>query len=438
MPWTVSDVDKHKKGLSSEEKKKWVAIANKILKDCIAKGGTDATCAPKAIRIANSKFSEVIMKKESMNLNKKAMCFSEGQIVHFSKEDENPKLLMEAYSGSIIKNHWYWGDLAIDVSGMDIPEKPIPILHDHNTSEKIGFGSFKKTEKHKIEADETSFVDTPIAKEFIRLSKQGFPYQASISAKPTQILKLNEDEEAEVNGFVMKGPGTIWRKSVLRECSICTFGADGNTKSVAMSEKDEENMEVEVEEKLNFKEEKEVMKLDELKEKHPELYAQVIDLGKVVGKEEAEASFSAVKKTLDDKIKVLEGEKTDLSASLTSMETRVVKMEKALDIQKEKGIEASADAVFAKVMTAHSIPERLHSKIRKQISHQSFVADDKLDETKFVEAIETELKDWVPAEGEFSVLGISSLKTETSFKEEDKMVERMLGHVGQKAEATKH
>ena len=56
MPWTVADVDKHKKGLTPAQKKKWVSIANGVLKDCKAKGGKG--CDAKAIRVANSNFSE--------------------------------------------------------------------------------------------------------------------------------------------------------------------------------------------------------------------------------------------------------------------------------------------------------------------------------------------------------------------------------------------
>ena len=41
MPWSVSDVDKFKKGLSPEQKKKWVSIANSALASCRAKGGSD-------------------------------------------------------------------------------------------------------------------------------------------------------------------------------------------------------------------------------------------------------------------------------------------------------------------------------------------------------------------------------------------------------------
>lgn len=53
MPWKVSDVDSHKKGLTTEQKKKWVAIANAVLAECEKNNGSN--CDAKAIRIANSK-----------------------------------------------------------------------------------------------------------------------------------------------------------------------------------------------------------------------------------------------------------------------------------------------------------------------------------------------------------------------------------------------
>lgn len=46
MPWSVSDVEKHKKNLSTEQKSKWSSVANSVL----SKTGNEAS----AIRIANS------------------------------------------------------------------------------------------------------------------------------------------------------------------------------------------------------------------------------------------------------------------------------------------------------------------------------------------------------------------------------------------------
>lgn len=52
-PWTVSDVDSHHTGLSSSQKRQWVAVANSILKKCLENGGDESTCAASAIQQAN-------------------------------------------------------------------------------------------------------------------------------------------------------------------------------------------------------------------------------------------------------------------------------------------------------------------------------------------------------------------------------------------------
>jgi hypothetical protein len=54
MPWKISDVEKHKKGLTDSQKKKWVSIANSARASCLKKGGSEKECDASAIRIANS------------------------------------------------------------------------------------------------------------------------------------------------------------------------------------------------------------------------------------------------------------------------------------------------------------------------------------------------------------------------------------------------
>ena len=53
MPWTVADVDKHKKGLTDKGKAQWCRIANSVLSRCMAKGMSEADCAASAIKQAN-------------------------------------------------------------------------------------------------------------------------------------------------------------------------------------------------------------------------------------------------------------------------------------------------------------------------------------------------------------------------------------------------
>jgi hypothetical protein len=56
MPWKVSDVDSHKKGLSPKQKRQWVHVANAALSRCQEAG--DGDCEGRAIRQANSVVSK--------------------------------------------------------------------------------------------------------------------------------------------------------------------------------------------------------------------------------------------------------------------------------------------------------------------------------------------------------------------------------------------
>jgi len=373
------------------------------------------------------------MKKETVKISKSALRFTDTET--FAKaascEEGKPrKLSMVAYSGKIIKNHWFWDDLVIDTSGIKFAKKEIPILHDHDTDRKIGFGAFMVNDKHEVVCSDSTFVDTPFANEFIKLSDEGYPYEASIYGRPSKIQRIAKDEETEVNGFKLKGPGTVWRESVLKECSIVTFGADANTKSAAMSE--DEDVVMEVEQSQKIAENKEVnMDLVKLKAEHPELFAEIVALGKV----EAETAFAAIKAGLDSQIAGLTADNEKLTADNKDVVTRVLSLEKEAILRKEQGIKMSADSVFTEKVKGTNIPERLIPKIRKQLNHEAFVKDDKLDVSAFSAAVDAELKDWAPAEGdESSILGMSFAKsTGADVGNEDSMVTRMLSHVGQTA-----
>jgi hypothetical protein len=376
------------------------------------------------------------MKRETLKLNRLALTFTDHEsFAGVSAREEGKKrcLKMTAYSGKVIKGHWYWGDLAIDTAGIKMSKKTIPVLKDHNTDAKIGFGNFIVNEKHEVVNEDVTFVDTPHAEEFVKLSDQGFPYEASIYARPSKIQRLTEDEETEVNGYKMKGPGTVWRESVLKECSICTFGADANTKSVAMAE--DEEVALDVQQLSGTKNQEEVtMDLEKLKAEHPDLYAQVV----AIGKQEAETAFKAEKEGLQVQITQLTADKAQLTADKEKLtadnaatEKRLLKLEKQDAVRAEEELRATADAVFSKKLTDAKIPERLHAKVKKQLDYSKFVKDEKLDKVAFSAAIDTELKDWAPVEGEEAVLGMTFSAPAGDQDSSDTIVDRMLKSVGQ-------
>lgn len=59
MPWSIEDVEEHKKGLSEKQKRKWVKIANRVLQRCrTVEDKSEDECAEEAIRTANSEVGE--------------------------------------------------------------------------------------------------------------------------------------------------------------------------------------------------------------------------------------------------------------------------------------------------------------------------------------------------------------------------------------------
>lgn len=68
MPWTKKDVAGINSKVPDSMKGQWVAVANSALKSCMDAGGSDETCAPKAITQANG-----VIKKRLDEMNKQTI-----------------------------------------------------------------------------------------------------------------------------------------------------------------------------------------------------------------------------------------------------------------------------------------------------------------------------------------------------------------------------
>lgn len=86
MPWSVGDVDKHKKGLSDEQKTRWVHIANSALKSCMSKGGSEGECAASAIRQANGVVGHSETEHYSTHINKQDPNYAVEERIHQGKK----------------------------------------------------------------------------------------------------------------------------------------------------------------------------------------------------------------------------------------------------------------------------------------------------------------------------------------------------------------
>ena len=458
MPWSAGDAKKHKKGLSSAQAKKWAKIANKVLADCKKDGKSQSYCEGKAIRVANSKFTEGAMTVEKRKIPRNAMVFREDGQFDFAGEGEKRTFSMVAYSGKVIKNHWLWGDLAIDVAGVTFPRRAFPILEEHVREYKIGFSKNKPvTKNNNIEIEEASLLSNERAEEFYSNAKEGFPYEVSISVRPSLIEELGEGEVVEVNGYKMKGPGTVFRKGKVREASVCTFGYDDKTSVSVFNDTEEKELELEVlrsYDKGNMqsgndtelaedtsegtdvnsgKGGNQTMNLEELKEKYPELVKSIQD--------EATAGLRNDLAEKDRRIVILEDQNEQLKDSNKANEVRLASLEKSETIRREKELKTEADALFNKAISGTNIPERLYKKVRAQIDHGKFVEDNKLDVEQFSDAVQTEIKSWETDLAEAysspidpAVQGMSNAdgKGNSNKKEQtDQLVDRMVGYIVQ-------
>ena len=239
--------------------------------------------------------------KESQSIPQGALRFKEEDIpVEVAELQEGNKkqrrFSMVAHSGKAMLNHWYWGNFAIDLKGISIGRKQKPALRDHNSNRIVGWSEDIRIDETKGIIAEGIFSEkTEDGKEALALAEEGFPWQASIYIPPLVIERIGEGEEADVNGYKLKGPGTIFRKSILREVSFCALGADENTSASALKDKgDNINLDVEViENKSKKKEVKEVeiseLTLETLRADRSDLVDALLKEGKEIGSKEGVA-----------------------------------------------------------------------------------------------------------------------------------------------------
>jgi hypothetical protein len=295
---------------------------------------------------------------------KEALKFTNDAIKFSYEEGQDPKLQMVGYSGGVIKNHWYWGNLAINLKGMRFDKDRYPILEDHDTDKKIAFTTVPSIESGAlvINPEMVTFLDTDDAKKFIANSKKGFPYQASIHAEPTKFTRLDKGESVEVNGMMLEGPGTVWDECSFMEVSACVFGYDSNTTAKAMKKEDQP-----------------IMDIKELKVQYPDLCNQIVS--------EAEVKFTAEKASLETKI-------AELSETLKAKDKQIMEFEKDAVIRKETEMATQAEQIWSDMLSKSAVPTHLFAKVKKHVVYGDFVKEGAFNIETFSKAITDEIKDW--------------------------------------------
>jgi len=327
-------------------------------------------------------------------------CHAEMIMSKDAEGNDSSKLNMTVYSGGVIKNHWYWDDLVMDLDGVKLSKSKYPVLEDHETSRKVAFSGKPMVQEGQlvINPETTVFVDTEVSREFQKLSKQGFPFQSSLRGVPKRVERIEEGSETMVNGFSLKGPGTVWREWEYMEGSVCVFGWDDKTSASAFS-KEEIALDYELIDKKEkpSKEDKRIMNIDQFKKDHPDLYAEIVKSAT----DQATSSFSIKETELTSTIATLTGK-------LSESDSKIQELAKKDALRTEREMFAESEVIWMQLLTKSEIPERMFGKVKKNVDYSKFVKEEVLDKIAFSAAITEELKDWtdfVTSKSESSIQG---------------------------------
>jgi hypothetical protein len=207
------------------------------------------------------------------------------------------------YSGKPILNHWYWGNLAFDLNGVKFAKAKTPVLEEHTTNRRLGVAAKQEVDKEKGVLFSGGWLNNEWAAAVKADMDEGFPMEASLYIVPERYEFIEDGAQAEVNGYMLAGPGAIFRESMVKEVSICVFGADSATLAESFRGKGE-NIQCEFtikEREMSDKKEEVILTSEILRASNSEIYEEVFAAGVAAEK----ARFSELSKLLEGDAELL-------------------------------------------------------------------------------------------------------------------------------------
>lgn len=130
-----------------------------------------------------------------------------------------------AYSGDVIRNHFFWGNVVFDLASTRAPER-VPVLIEHDRAQRAGVGQLAIGDHIRIDG---TLLANASGQAIASEADAGFPWQLSVHIEPGSVEEVAPGVAATVNGRAFTGPLTIFRNSLIRETSFTPTGADAQT-----------------------------------------------------------------------------------------------------------------------------------------------------------------------------------------------------------------
>lgn len=138
------------------------------------------------------------------------------------------KFAMLAYTGGPMTVDRYGPPVVIELSGLTA-KAPIPILANHDATQVVGHADQVDVGEATIKLSGVISGAGPAAVEVQASAAKGFPWRASVGARPDKLEFVGEGVKTTVNGKTFTGPLYVARKSTLGEVSFVAVAADGRT-----------------------------------------------------------------------------------------------------------------------------------------------------------------------------------------------------------------
>ncbi len=151
------------------------------------------------------------------------------------------RFTMTAYTGGLLQVDRYGPPVVVDLAGLKA-DSPMPILFAHEHTAVVGHADEVEIGESTIKQRGVISGAGPAANEVLASAKLGFPWRASIGARPDKLEFVGEGVSTKANGKTFKGPLYVARKATLGEVSFVAVAADGRTsvKVAAGAAKDQE------------------------------------------------------------------------------------------------------------------------------------------------------------------------------------------------------
>ena len=143
-------------------------------------------------------------------------------------EGDRPKpnrFSMTAYTGGPMQVNNYGPPVIIDLAGLTA-KAPLPVLRDHDMSRIVGHADEVEIGESSIKLAGVISGAGPDATEVQAAAGNGFPWKASVGARPDKLEFVGEGVATKVNGKTFTGPLYVARKATLGETSFVAIGAD--------------------------------------------------------------------------------------------------------------------------------------------------------------------------------------------------------------------